>query len=249
MSPSGLFRRRVRTKLWGGGATHRPLPPASGSRRQQEIGTIGTNFRERAYLGELRPSRARPQPDRPREPNRATYYWPDNIHDLTVSPDGNYVWATLPIQAIEISRIWGHLDDPHEASRRVSALNPKQPTEIAYFNSADVAPPGQATVLDHVRGHLHYAAATGTIWFASAVGGFYVVRVEDQVRSQLGLTPRIQPAPASTPTTARWARTPIGRAPEGYGRGRWAPSRGGGSAWWPRRPRSPDPPGPPTSPR
>jgi hypothetical protein len=75
--------------------------------------------------------------------------------------------------------------------------NPAKPTEVAYFNSADVAGPGQATLLDHVWGHIHYDAENGEIWFASANGGFYVVRIEDQVRYQLELPAVTSAAPAS----------------------------------------------------
>jgi len=32
-----------------------------------------------------------------------TYSWPTNIHNLTFSPDGARIWATLPLQAIDIS--------------------------------------------------------------------------------------------------------------------------------------------------
>ena len=333
-----------------------------------------------------------PNPTDPTNPNAATYYWPKNIHNLTVSPDGNYVWATLPIQAIDISGIWSHLNDPKVANRikYLGTLNdsinapqegigpqndlvpananpahplepdnvheawvddnttlymggqtpdgeifsivdvstwlasdgakpatvisemasrghsirsatiggkkyllhseesvfgtaygcvpqvanpfagpaqpwltdisdpahpvtvsqmglqinqagncqtqvndgendsvhyhdvdnpadthfvmasmwnagirifdvrhPAQPTEVSYFNSADVAPQGQATRLDHVWGHLHYDPLAGDVWFASAIGGFYVVRVEDQVRQQLGLLGHVPPAPAT----------------------------------------------------
>jgi hypothetical protein len=75
--------------------------------------------------------------------------------------------------------------------------NPRLPTEVAYFNAADVAPAGQPTLLDHVWGHIHYDADKGTLWFASASGGFFVVRIEDQVRRQLGLSRHVPPAPTS----------------------------------------------------
>lgn len=74
--------------------------------------------------------------------------------------------------------------------------NPAQPTEVAYFNPGDVAGAGQATLLDHVWGHIHYDAASGEIWFASANGGFFVVRIENQVRRQLDL-PTVSSPPAS----------------------------------------------------
>src|SRR4051794_4020244 len=75
--------------------------------------------------------------------------------------------------------------------------NPAKPTEVAYFNAGDVAGPGQATLLDHVWGHIYYDARRGEIWFASASGGFFVVRIEDQVHRQLDLPPVRSSAPAS----------------------------------------------------
>jgi len=36
----------------------------------------------------------------------ATYYWPGNIHNLTLSQDGNTVFATIPLQAADISGLW-----------------------------------------------------------------------------------------------------------------------------------------------
>src|SRR5512132_1979997 len=51
-----------------------------------------------------------PNPDFPNDPTKATYYWPGNIHNLTISQDGKYVFATIPLQAIEISGLWD--DDP-----------------------------------------------------------------------------------------------------------------------------------------
>ena len=316
----------------------------------------------------------------PKNPNLATYYWPKNIHNLTVSPDLNYVYATIPVQAIDLSGMWAHLGQPHAADhiryvgnlndsinaaqegvgpqndlvpaganpahpqvadnsheawvndnrtvyiggqtptgeiltivdvskwlkgtgpativsqtggrghsvrtatisghhyllhseesvfgtaygcvpqaanpfagaaqpwltniddpahpvlvsqmgleinepgncqaqlndgendsvhyhdvddatnthfvmasmwnagiRVFDVRNPKTPTEVAYFNPADIAPPGQPSQLDHVWGHVRYDAKTGNIWFASALGGFFVVRLESQVRNQLAL--------------------------------------------------------------
>src|SRR4051794_13980525 len=55
-----------------------------------------------------------PNPDDPK--NLATYYWPENIHNLTITPDGNYVYATIPIQAIDLRQMWDHIDSPKAAS-------------------------------------------------------------------------------------------------------------------------------------
>jgi hypothetical protein len=57
-----------------------------------------------------------------------TYLWPENIHNLTISPDGRYVFATQPLQVIELLpnlhdtgleitervRFLGNLDDAME---------------------------------------------------------------------------------------------------------------------------------------
>jgi len=52
-----------------------------------------------------------PNPQFPHDPKKATFYWPENIHNLTLSRDGRYVFATLPLQVADISRLWDH--NPH----------------------------------------------------------------------------------------------------------------------------------------
>src|SRR3954447_25320299 len=55
--------------------------------------------------------------DNPTDPKgQATYYWPENIHNLTITPDGRYVYATIPIQAIDLQDMWRHIDSPKAAS-------------------------------------------------------------------------------------------------------------------------------------
>src|SRR4051794_12878762 len=104
-----------------------------------------------------------------------------HYHDVDSTTDTHFVMASM----------W------NAGIRVFDVRNPAEPTEVAYFNPADVAGPGGATLLDHVWGHIHYDATHGEIWFASASGGFFVVRVEDQVRSQLALPPVAASAPAS----------------------------------------------------
>lgn len=72
--------------------------------------------------------------------------------------------------------------------RVVDVRDPANPREVAYFNPGDVDP-GPGVVLDQAWGHPHYDADTGTIWFATASGGFWVVELEPQVRRHLGLHP------------------------------------------------------------
>jgi hypothetical protein len=66
---------------------------------------------------------------------------------------------------------------------------PLQPKEIAYFNPGTFLTPSDSALLDKAWGHIHYDAATGQIWFATQSGGFWVVELEPQVRSALGLPP------------------------------------------------------------
>lgn len=66
--------------------------------------------------------------------------------------------------------------------------DPLQPTEVAYFNPGMyLTQPSDTPELDKAWGHVRYDEATGQIWFATQSGGFWVVELEPQVRSTLGL--------------------------------------------------------------
>jgi hypothetical protein len=62
--------------------------------------------------------------------------------------------------------------------------DPAQPKEIAYFNPGDVNKDA-GVQLDNAWGHPHYDEATGTIWFATSSGGFWVVALEKQLLKEL----------------------------------------------------------------
>lgn len=64
--------------------------------------------------------------------------------------------------------------------------NPARPTEVAYFNPADVLR-GEGLRLDHAWGHVRWVPETGHIWLSTASGGFWVLEMEPQVRRLLGL--------------------------------------------------------------
>ena len=64
--------------------------------------------------------------------------------------------------------------------------DPVRPTEVAYFNPGDVDPTA-ATQLDQAWAHNHYDAERGEIWFSTASGGFWVVRLEGKLREHLAL--------------------------------------------------------------
>jgi hypothetical protein len=102
------------------------------------------------------------------------------------------------LQAKENDSVHYHdVDDPNDTTfvmasmwnagvRLFDVRNPTQPAEVAYFNPGDVDP--TATVdLDHAWGHIRYLPASGQIWFGTADGGFWVVRIERQLRDHLKL--------------------------------------------------------------
>ena len=74
--------------------------------------------------------------------------------------------------------------------RIVDIRDPRNPTEVAYFNPGAFLTPSDDVVLDKAWGHIRYIERTGQIWFASQSGGFWVVELEPQVRAALGLPQR-----------------------------------------------------------
>jgi hypothetical protein len=64
--------------------------------------------------------------------------------------------------------------------------DPSHPVEVAYYNPGDVHA-GPEVVLDQAWGHIRWVPETGHLWYASANGGFWVLELEPQVRSHLGL--------------------------------------------------------------
>jgi len=102
------------------------------------------------------------------------------------------------VQAGESDSVHYHdVDDPADTTfvmasmwnaglRLFDVRNPAKPTEVAYFNPGDIDRTS-STTLDHAWGHIRYVADTGEIWFATADGGFWVVRIEGQVRRALQL--------------------------------------------------------------
>jgi hypothetical protein len=102
------------------------------------------------------------------------------------------------LQAKENDSVHYHdVDDPKDTTfvmasmwnaglRLFDVRNPKQPSEVAYFNPGDVDPT-PAVDLDHAWGHIRYLADKGQIWFGTADGGFWVVRIEPQLRQYLQL--------------------------------------------------------------
>jgi hypothetical protein len=59
-------------------------------------------------------------PDCAKYKHLATYYWPANIHNLTISKNGRYVFATLPLEVVDISALWD--DNPRTGVRYVGNI-------------------------------------------------------------------------------------------------------------------------------
>ena len=89
------------------------------------------------------------------------------------------------------------VDDPNDTTfvmasmlngglRVFDVTNPARPAEVAYFNPGDVDP-SSTTLLDRAWAHSRYVKETGEIWLATGNGGFWVVRLENQVRKYLRL--------------------------------------------------------------
>jgi hypothetical protein len=100
--------------------------------------------------------------------NQSVHY-----HDVDDPKDTTFVMASM----------W------NAGIRVFDVRDPANPTEVAYFNPGDVDPSANTT-LDHAWGHVRYVPESGQIWFATADGGFWVVRIEGQVRSHLDLDAR-----------------------------------------------------------
>ena len=100
--------------------------------------------------------------------NQSVHY-----HDVDDPKDTTFVMASM----------W------NAGLRVFDVRDPVNPTEVAYFNPGDVDP-STSTTLDHAWGHVRYVPESGQIWFATADGGFWVVRIEGQVRKHLDLDAR-----------------------------------------------------------
>lgn len=102
------------------------------------------------------------------------------------------------VAAQENSSVHYHdVDDPTDTTFVMASMwnaglrifdvrDPEHPTEVAYFNPGDVAP-GPGVVLDQAWGHVRWVPERGQVWLATARGGFWVLRLEGQVREHLDL--------------------------------------------------------------
>jgi hypothetical protein len=93
-----------------------------------------------------------------------------HYHDFDDGDDTTFVMASM----------W------NAGIRVFDVRDPSEPVEVAYFNPGDVEA-GSGVALDQAWGHVRWVPETGQIWFATALGGFWVAELEPQVRAYLGL--------------------------------------------------------------
>lgn len=129
---------------------------------------------------------------------------------------------------VDASAHYHDVDDPDDTTfamvsmwnaglRLFDVRDPSSPTEVAYFNPGryDLGVPANATDVigfpsrgvDQTWGHVRYDAATGHIWVATRTGGFWVLELQPQLRSALGLPalPAIAPLGGPARPTAALA--------------------------------------------
>lgn len=115
------------------------------------------------------------------------------------------------------------VDDPEETTiamlsmwnaglRIVDVRDPLHMREVGCFNPAAAKESGGTFRLDQTWGHVRYVPSTGHIWFATKSGGFWVVELEPQVRSALGLPAMAAVNPEGAPVRAPGAfdTVPVG---------------------------------------
>ncbi len=93
-----------------------------------------------------------------------------HYHDVDDPDDTTFVMASMWNAGIRIFDV----------------RDPARPTEVAYFNPGDIDPTANVH-LDHAWAHIRYVPERGQIWFTTADGGFWVVRIEGKLRKYLDL--------------------------------------------------------------
>jgi len=93
-----------------------------------------------------------------------------HYHDVDNAKDTTFVMASM----------W------NAGIRLFDVRNPKRPAEVGYFNPGDIDPTA-STQLDQAWAHVRWLPESGQIWFTTAYGGFWVVRMEGPLRDYLGL--------------------------------------------------------------
>jgi hypothetical protein len=97
-----------------------------------------------------------------------TYLWPENIHNLTISGNGRYVFATQPLQAVDISGLFDK--DPRTKTTYLGDIEASTPgPPVAVGPSADLDDP-----LTPAFGSTHSTYLSHEAWPTPDGGTLYV---------------------------------------------------------------------------
>src|SRR5205807_2019236 len=97
-----------------------------------------------------------------------TYYWPANIHNLTISRDGKYVFATIPLQAVDIAGVWDAPPTPVRYLGNIQDAMDGPP--VAFGPTGDVF----ANLPPEVRSQTHPVNASHEAWPSADDNTLYV---------------------------------------------------------------------------
>jgi hypothetical protein len=112
-----------------------------------------------------------------------TFYWPENIHNLTISGNGRYVFATQPLQAMDISPLWDA--DPKTGPVYLGNLHDAMEGPVVAIGPAadlDDALPAEVRQLSHPKNTSHEAwpSADGTtLYLGGVTAGFELFTILD----------------------------------------------------------------------
>jgi hypothetical protein len=115
-----------------------------------------------------------------------TFQWPENTHNLTLSQDGRYVFATQPLQVADLAGLWD--DEPATGVRYLGNLGnalPGPPVAVGPTANADDVLPRPVRELTHpfTSSHEAWPSADGrTLYVGGVTAGFEVLSIVDVSR-------------------------------------------------------------------
>ncbi|HVU72743.1 MAG TPA: hypothetical protein VHE83_07265 [Mycobacteriales bacterium] len=130
-------------------------------------------------------------PQYPNDPTKATYYWPGNIHNLTLSRDGRYVFGTIPLQAADISPLFQKKPQPARyvgnLEKAIAAL-PSTVGPVGDFSG--VTAPVRAQTHPENSSHEAWPSADGnTLYVGGSTAEFETFTILDIKKWLLGQGP------------------------------------------------------------
>jgi hypothetical protein len=116
---------------------------------------------------------------------------PRTVAELELAINSPEHCADQQASGVKSTIHWNDVDDPDHTTfvmlpmgnaglRVFDVRNPERPTEVAYFNPGQIRRPDGSVVLDRAANHTRYR--DGYIWLTTRAGGFYVLKLEPQLR-------------------------------------------------------------------